>query len=325
MTAVDYDDYKDQLSMYLEPLPKEHDSGRPWRSYPQDRSRSGYDASNPKHPYTCDCSGCGAYAREDAVKRASARMTDHVHFSVGPVTPTETANTKKLQDYLNDTKARTARMIAGLRALPTPTPKATGGAIDFEKIEATVTGGGYRFVRLWKLDGLDLASFAHRYVWQPGINEIGEGQTISSVSQRGAGFHGWFGVPEMLTQERDAVERAVAGVPHQEIIWTYSDTDLDDNGFHKAISVPHEYYNVIGTVMGWGEAVQCTKGIRTQYALPESLVLTNDFDFNLRLMEVGEKYGINLISQDDVWNAPLGFVEGWSIPAFGEPHGGETE
>lgn len=65
---------------------------------------------------------------------------------------------------------------------------------------------------------------------------------------------------------------------------------------------------VIGSTLNYGRVVTATKGMRAEKAVPEYLVLSDNDDFNVRLLEVAEEYGMKLCSLEEAKAMPTGLM-----------------
>jgi hypothetical protein len=210
--------------------------------------------------------------------------------------------------------------------------------------------GAYRVVRLWKLgDNNRLEAFANSYRWTPGVNVAKDllfgyyppkdDYDVIGMGRTGAGLHGWLSTAEASANEPESWEMALSGKTKTYTHYKYvrervavpslptlrwdicdpGDYNLSDVGYsyEEVVSlrpVEHKIGYVVGTTMNWGSVAEGELGIRSQYAIPESLTLTGDLDWDLRLMECADHYGVTVMSKEDLEKTPLGFIEGWYLP-----------
>lgn len=174
--------------------------------------------------------------------------------------------------------------------------------------------GVYRGWRLWRLQDNELLPLTRGDAWKLNSEGVVTCDQIPKIFG-GAGFYGFHSFQEIMMQERAKYRLSLSG-GSDEIHLTVVD------GFTTA-GVPAPSY-VMGSFLAWGKIAKAEKGFRAQYAKPEMIVTPTNQDYELALMGVADRYGMKMVSLDDVPKYPGGFTDGGHLGISAETSKGET-
>lgn len=165
--------------------------------------------------------------------------------------------------------------------------------------------GAYRAWRLWRLPeyALDLKALTRTDVWVPGENWIGPDPMNFGMKHGSAGFYGLLDIKEIAKQEPElymAAKRGIEGWRELRVVRSA-----------RGGWVPCFYLSgwVVGSTLNYGRVHLAEKGLRSEKAVPECLVLSEDDDQNLRLLSLADKYKMKVVTLEEAKEMPTGLVE----------------
>jgi hypothetical protein len=164
----------------------------------------------------------------------------------------------------------------------------TSKQIDIEKPPRQQYSGAVRLFRYWTITGNnELSAIFSNYRWQPGDN-------VAENTAPAPGFYGW---NDLSHAEKESMWiKAIEGT------LTYPYQSLD---FIKGYD---SWGYVLGTFLGHGVVKVHEKGARCAKALPEYIIESESMARNLVLLEIAEKYGMNIITLDQAKMLRTGIV-----------------
>lgn len=158
--------------------------------------------------------------------------------------------------------------------------------------------GAMRSWRAWRIDGETLTAITNFYKWVPGENKAVTDYAHRYWPQkRRAGFYGFRDPEEILHQE--------------DVIYTAFLNGYAKTGLYSYLG----YRYALGSTLNYGNTTIAEKGIRSEYAIPEYLILGDEklTEYNVQLMKLAEKYKMQLITMQQAKEMQTGLIA-WSKP-----------
>lgn len=187
--------------------------------------------------------------------------------------------------------------------------------------------GALRLVRMWRLkyeNGLPyLRSGWKGSSWVPGKNEAEckclncdssyryyqsyfmiTSASHDPVTEGSGGFYGFYDFPSLEKAEGSAIEaiRRCSNYGTSGFMTTEPDFSLIHDSNH--CSCWNQW--VVGTSLHFGDTVWHQTGARSSAAVAESVALTQSDDFNLKIMELADRYNLNVITLDQLSEMAIG-------------------
>lgn len=159
--------------------------------------------------------------------------------------------------------------------------------------------GAYRAWRAWKLphDTLNLRALTRDHVWSPGENTVED--PLFRYKGQSSGFYGFLDLSEIYKQEYEAYVSATSGLEYGQLL----EPQVVEIGY-----INHLQW-VIGSTVNYGLVRVAEKGLRAEKAIPECLVLSENEDFNLRLVSLADKYKMQLVTLEEAKSMETGRIE----------------
>lgn len=153
--------------------------------------------------------------------------------------------------------------------------------------------GAYRAWRLWKLtEDNKLKALTRNHIWAKGENKVDAPHYMANGMSKRGGFYGFFDLDTLRRQELERYVRAFSGNPHPGLAPPYLfSTDY-----------------VVGSIVTYGWVKIAEHGIRAERAIPEHIILSADDDYNLRLLNVAEAYGMKMVTLKEAEMLPTGLI-----------------
>lgn len=178
--------------------------------------------------------------------------------------------------------------------------------------------GAYRLFRVWKMsDEGDLRAIVAEFTWSPGENAS---LTTGGDASHNSGFYGFNSLGELQKQENAWWEASQSGkgvLQNSGINLFVTPTGWcthcsSANCGHTRQAMRTEHF-ICGTTLNYGHLKISEKGARSQFAVPEYIIRPNgsDLDFEMRVLNVAEKYDMKIITLSQARAVRTGLVPWW--------------
>jgi hypothetical protein len=148
--------------------------------------------------------------------------------------------------------------------------------------------GGVRAWRIWHTWNGNLYAIVHDKIWTPGENE-------AENYGEGGGFYGFSNLQEAEKQERDCWTVFQEG---RELGLRFNLPPARFSPLPGVLGTGVAVKVVIGSFVAYGKTQVGTKGLRSQYAVPEYILTPKNMNYAIELLTVAEKYGMKIITRD---------------------------
>lgn len=173
--------------------------------------------------------------------------------------------------------------------------------------------GAYRLFRVWKMsDEGDLRAIVAEFTWSPGENAS---LTTGGDASHNSGFYGFNSLGELQKQENDWWEASQSGKGVQRFADYVTDSGWctlcsTADCWHAKAPIDHF---ICGTTLNYGHLKVSDLGARSQFAVPEYIIRPDgsDLDFEMRVLNVAEKYDMKIITLSQARAVKTGLVPWW--------------